>query len=45
VKGLTVFLLQENGQYDDGTSYEFTGKVPVSIFKGLEIDLEELFEE
>ncbi len=45
VKGLTVFLLQDDGKYDDGTTYEFTGKVPVSIFKGLEIDLEELFEE
>ncbi|GHT42823.1 hypothetical protein AGMMS49965_15220 [Bacteroidia bacterium] len=45
VKGLTVFLLQDDGKYDAGTTYEFTGKVPVSIFKGLEIDLEELFEE
>ncbi|GHT40220.1 hypothetical protein AGMMS49965_08180 [Bacteroidia bacterium] len=44
-KGLTVFLLQENGKYNEGTTYEFTGKVPVSIFEGLEIDLEELFEE
>jgi Uma2 family endonuclease len=44
-KGLTVFLLQENGKFDEGTSYQFTGKVPVSIFKGLEIDLEELFAE
>jgi Uma2 family endonuclease len=44
-KGLTVFLLQENGKFDKGTTYEFTGKVPVSIFKGLEIDLEELFAE
>jgi len=44
-KGLTVFLLQENGKYDDGTAYQFEGKVPVSIFKGLEIDLKELFKE
>jgi Uma2 family endonuclease len=44
-KGLTVFLLQEDGKFDRGTSYEFEGKVPVSIFKGLEIDLQELFEE
>ncbi|GAP72323.1 hypothetical protein SAMD00024442_3_27 [Candidatus Symbiothrix dinenymphae] len=43
--GLTVFLLQNNGKYDDGTTYEYKGKVPVSIFEGLEIDLEELFEE
>jgi Uma2 family endonuclease len=45
VKGITVFLLQEDGKYDWGTTYEFEGKVPVSIFEGLEIDLEELFEE
>ena len=43
-KGLTVYILQENGKYDEGTTYEFSGKVPVSIFKGLEIDLKELFE-
>jgi len=36
--------LQENGKYDDGTTYEFSGKVPVGIFEGLEIDLKELFE-
>ncbi|GHV64607.1 hypothetical protein FACS1894199_03260 [Bacteroidia bacterium] len=45
VQGITVFLLQENGKYNEGITYEFTGKVPVSIFEGLEIDLEELFEE
>jgi Uma2 family endonuclease len=45
VKGVTVFLLQEDGKYNEGTTYEYTGKVPVSIFDGLEIDLEELFEE
>jgi Uma2 family endonuclease len=44
-KGVTVFLLQENGKYDEGTSYQFEGKIPVSIFDGLEIDLQELFEE
>jgi len=44
-KGITVFLLQENGKYNAGTTYEYEGKVPVSIFKGLEIDLKELFEE
>ncbi|GHT09290.1 hypothetical protein FACS189426_07260 [Bacteroidia bacterium] len=45
VKGITIFLLQENGKFDEGTTYEFSGKVPVSTLKGLEIDLEELFEE
>jgi Uma2 family endonuclease len=43
-KALTVFLLQENGKYNDGTTYEYERKVPVSIFKGLEIDLKELFD-
>jgi len=43
-KGLTVYNLQENGKYDAGTTYVFTGKVPVGIFDGLEIDLKELFE-
>jgi Uma2 family endonuclease len=43
-KALTVFLLQKNGKYNTGTTYEYEGKVPVSIFKGLEIDLKELFD-
>jgi Uma2 family endonuclease len=42
-KALTVFLLQENGKFNEGTLYEYEGKVPVSIFKGLKIDLKELF--
>ena len=33
-----VFLLQPDGKYDKGTLYE-TGKVPVHIFDGIEIDL------
>ena len=44
VLGLTVYILQENGKYDEGTTYEYSGKVPVGIFDGLEIDLKELFE-
>jgi len=43
-KGITVYILQENGKYNDGTTYEFSGKVPVGIFEGLEVDLKELFE-
>ncbi len=41
-----VFLLQDNGKYDDGTVYNIidgTTKVPVHILEGLIIDLEELF--
>ena len=45
---VTVFLLQANGKYDDGTTYELVKgqtKVPVNILEGLIIDLNELFEE
>ncbi len=42
-RALSVFILQPGGKYDAGTVYEKKGKVPVHVFKGLEIDLEELF--
>ena len=38
-EGVQVFRLQPNGKYDEGTRYE-SGKIPVHIFDGLEIDLE-----
>jgi len=44
-EAITVFLLQPDGKYDKGRTYEFEGKVPVKALKGLEIDLEKLFEE
>ena len=44
-KAITVFKLGKNGKYDQGTAYQFEGKVPVGIFKGLKIDLEELFQD
>jgi Uma2 family endonuclease len=47
-KAVTVFLLQPNGKYDDGTTYEVLNeqtKVPVQTLEGLIIDLEELFED
>ena len=44
-EGLTVFKLGKDGKYDKGTPYQFEGKVPVGIFKGLKIDLEELFQD
>ena len=43
-KTVNVFLLQPDGKYDLGTVYECHQKVPVRIFEGLEIDLNELFE-
>ena len=41
-KGIEIFLLQPNGKYDEGTRYE-SGKVPVHIFGGCEIDIEDVF--
>ena len=46
-KAVTVFLLQADGKFDDGTTYEVIRgqtKVPVQTLEGLIIDLEELFE-
>jgi Uma2 family endonuclease len=45
-KAINVFLLQANGKYDDGTTYDVImekTKVPVQTLKGLVIDLNELF--
>jgi len=47
-KAVTVFLLQADGKFDDGTTYEVIKeqtKVPVRTLEGLIIDLEELFED
>ena len=46
-KAVTVFLLQDDGKFDDGTTYQLIdGKVqvPVHTLEGLMIDLEEIFE-
>ena len=42
---VNVFLLQSNGKYDLGITYECNQQAPVSIFEGLEIDLNEIFED
>ena len=44
-KTTNIFLLQPDGQYDLGTVYECNQKAPVSILEGLEIDLNEIFED
>ena len=47
-KAVTVFLLQPEGNYDEGTTYELingANKVPVQTLPGLVMDLEELFED
>jgi Uma2 family endonuclease len=41
-KGIEVFLLQPDGKYDKGTKYE-SGAVPVHIFDGYEIRIEDVF--
>ena len=46
-KAVTVFLLQEDGKYDPGMTYQLIDKkvcVPVYTLEGLIIDLDELFE-
>jgi len=42
-QAINVFLLQENGKYDEGTLYEWGGKIPVSIFDNYLIDLNDIF--
>jgi Uma2 family endonuclease len=43
-KVIQVFLLQETRQYNEGTIYEWEGKVPVHIFHNNTIDLDDIFE-
>ena len=46
--GVTVFLLQDDGKYDKGTTYDIVyipdAKIPVRTIKGLKISLKELLE-
>ena len=42
-KAVTVFILQEDGKYDDGTLYDWEGKVPVHIFDNYSIDWSDIF--
>jgi Uma2 family endonuclease len=41
-ESILQFILQSDGKYDKGTLYE-TGKIPVNIFDGIEIDLNDIF--
>jgi len=43
-KTVHIFLLQENGKYNAGVTYESKGKAPVAIFDNYPIDLEDIFE-
>ena len=42
-KTIQIFLLQDHGKYNDGTFYEFEGKVPVHVFDDYLIDLDDIF--
>ena len=44
-KMANVFLLQPDGRYDLGTIYECGQQAPVHVLEGLEIDIQELFED
>jgi len=47
-KAVNVFLLQTDGKYDEGITYDLisgANKVPVLTLEGLVIELEELFED
>ena len=43
-EAINVFILQENGKYDAGATYEFEAKVPIHIFDNYMIDLKDIFE-
>jgi len=43
-KAVTAFLLQENGKYNAGITYEWEEKVPIHIFNNHLIDLNDIFE-
>ena len=42
-QAITVFLLQDNGKYNDGVVYEWEGKIRVHIFNDYLIDWEDIF--
>jgi len=40
---INVYILQQNGKYDEGTTYEWEGKIPISIFNNYSIDFNDIF--
>ena len=44
VKIITVYVMQENGEYDDGEVYQTGEKVPVHIFNGHLIEVSDIFD-
>jgi len=43
-QAINVYILQKDGKYNDGTVYEYEGKVPVHIFDNTLIDLKDIFD-
>jgi Uma2 family endonuclease len=43
-KAITAFLLQEDGKYDAGTTYEWVKQIPVHIFDNHPIAMDDIFE-
>ena len=44
IKSVTVYIMQENGEYDDGEVYQVGEKIPVHIFDGHLIDANDIFD-
>ena len=44
VRTVTVYVMQENGEYDDGEVYQTGEKVPVHIFDGHLINMNDIFD-
>jgi len=44
VKAVTVYIMQQDGEYDDGNIYPPGKKVPVHIFGGHLIDVNDIFD-
>ena len=42
-KTVTVYILQDNGEYDDGTEYICGEKIPVHVLDDFSIDVDEIF--
>ena len=42
-KMITVYILQKNGEYDDGTEYIMGEKIPVHVFDKYLIEMNEIF--
>ena len=42
-QAINVFILQEDGKYDEGVTYEWGGKIPVHIFNNHPVDFNDIF--